>query len=240
MTGVMTISTALESYVASIGVRRVLRTGPMVDLSTIDRPRVGVPDGAFVLGYAGSLSQTKDGVIDLIIAVATVASAVGPSRTIRLELIGGVANSVDLEEARALAGRLGLSETVRFHGEVSAAKAMEIMGECHALVLPRPRSRQAEGGFPTKLGEYLGTSRPVITTPVGDIPRYVTDRVNCFLTPPSDVGALARTIREAADHYDDAAEVGRRGYDLASSAFDPSVAARSIVSFLDLSQPGVS
>ena len=55
---------------------------------------------------------------------------------------------------------------------------------CNAklLALARPDSIQAQGGFPTKLGEYLATGRPVVVTKVGEIPDYLEDGVNAFLS----------------------------------------------------------
>ena len=50
--------------------------------------------------------------------------------------------------------------------------------------MARPDSRQARGGFPTKLGEYLATGKPVCVTKVGEITVYLEDNVSAFLAEP--------------------------------------------------------
>ena len=88
------------------------------------------------------------------------------------------------------------------------------------LVLPRPSSKQGEGGFPTKLGEYLATSNPVITTTVGEIPLYLKDNVNAFLIEPDNLTALVDKICFIINNPDFAKEVAKNGCETAKENFD--------------------
>jgi len=107
------------------------------------------------------------------------------------------------------------------------------LSRCHVLVLPRPASRQATGGFPTKLGEYLSTARPVITTAVGDIPRYMADRDSCLLVAPNDVADLAGALVAVASDYAEAQAIGARGRALVEHSFAASVQAPTVISFIE-------
>lgn len=60
-------------------------------------------------------------------------------------------------------------------GDVHRDKVPELLCRSKILALARPDNLQSEGGFPTKLGEYLSTGNLVIITDVGDIPFYLKD-----------------------------------------------------------------
>jgi glycosyltransferase involved in cell wall biosynthesis len=51
-----------------------------------------------------------------------------------------------------------------------------VLKNAELAVLPRPDSRQARGGFPTKLGEYLASGTPVCVTSVGET-RSATNQI---------------------------------------------------------------
>ena len=131
--------------------------------------------------------------------------------------------------AVAHAKELGIGHDVQFHGKVPADAVAGLLEGCHLLVLPRPASRQAQGGFPTKLGEYLATGRPVLTTSVGDIARYLQADVNCFMVPPGDVTVMAEAIASVARDYGHAESIGRAGRELANTTFHPRRAAGVLV-----------
>jgi glycosyltransferase involved in cell wall biosynthesis len=63
-----------------------------------------------------------------------------------------------------------LEGRIQWKGEVPRDQIPAILQHASLLVLPRPESKQAQGGFPTKLGEYLATGNPVCSTRVGEIP----------------------------------------------------------------------
>ena len=166
LSGVLAISTALRHFLRYNGVQRVALTGPCVDSRAWSfHDRLMLSDTLRV-GYAGSLNQAKDGVLDLLEAICR-ARLLLPDTKVRLDVVGGSTDEVRIAEAHAKA--LGIGHDVQFHGKVPADAVAGLLKGCHLLVLPRPASRQAQGGFPTKLGEYLATGRPVVTTSVGDI-----------------------------------------------------------------------
>jgi glycosyltransferase involved in cell wall biosynthesis len=100
------------------------------------------------------------------------------------------------------------------------------------LVLSRPKNIQAEGGFPTKLGEYLATGRPVVVTKVGEIPEYLTDEVNAFLAEPDNADAFALRVLYALSNAELADKVGANGKKLAYSTFNYKVQSQNLISFI--------
>jgi glycosyltransferase involved in cell wall biosynthesis len=74
--------------------------------------------------------------------------------------------------------------------------------------------------FPTKLGEYLATARPVITSSVGAVGAYLEPGYAAFLCPPGDVCAYAEAAERIVRDPLEAKEVGRRGREVAQEYFD--------------------
>lgn len=230
--GILVISSALNSYVARRTNTPTLLLGPIVDLAVNTRlPRLKL-SGVLVAGYAGSLSQKKDGVLYLLRAVAGAAQRLAPQIDLQVVIIGdtsSVAGKAAIQEAKLL----GIADRVKFRGQVPHARVRDHLAGCHVLVLPRPASRQASGGFPTKLGEYLSTARPVITTTVGDIPSYLRHRDTCLMVPPDDIGALQSSLLEIALNYPDAHAMGERGRMLVERSFAATIQAPKVVSFVE-------
>ena len=105
-------------------------------------------------------------------------------------------------------------------GSKTREEIEKILSLSHILVLSRTKNKRSEGGFPTKLGEYLASGKPVITTNVGEISDYLTDKVNAFIVEPNNVEAFANCLLYVANHYDEAIKVGLEGKKLAESVFN--------------------
>jgi len=95
-----------------------------------------------------------------------------------------------------------------------------VMVNARALCLSRPDNLQADGGFPTKLGEYLAAGRPVVITDVGEITEYLTDGVNAFISGPDDVSAYAEKLKSCLLDPDNADNIGIAGRRVAFERFN--------------------
>jgi len=231
--GVLVISRALQDYVAQRTNVPTQLLGSIVDLTVhAPLPSLELSTGLTV-GYAGSLLQAKDGVLNLLRAAAKTAPQLSPEIDLRLEILGGDIKSTAGRTAVRASQLLGLDDVVTFHGQVPHAEVRDHLAGCHVLALPRPVSRQASGGFPTKLGEYLSTARPVLTTAVGEIPRYLRHGDTCFMVPPNDVTALAQSLFDIASSYREAQVIGQRGRELVERSFAAPVQATKVVSFVE-------
>ena len=87
------------------------------------------------------------------------------------------------------------------------------------LALARPPSHQADGGFPTKLGEYLATGNPVCVTKTGGIPDYLSDEGNAFLAEPGSVESFCDALMRATADPLRAKKVGKNGRATAEKSF---------------------
>jgi glycosyltransferase involved in cell wall biosynthesis len=96
----------------------------------------------------------------------------------------------------------------------------DMLGNAIMLVLARPESKQAEGGFPTKLGEYLATGKPVVVTGVGEIGDYLHDGENAYIAKPGDPRHFAEKMESVLNDYENALRIGARGQKLALTTFN--------------------
>jgi glycosyltransferase involved in cell wall biosynthesis len=87
------------------------------------------------------------------------------------------------------------------------------------LCLARKANVQAEGGFPTKLGEYLASGRPTIITKVGELSDYVSDGVSTFFVKPGDVLDFADKLRFVLANEALSSKVGVEGKKIALDIF---------------------
>ncbi|MHB8051358.1 MAG: glycosyltransferase [Coriobacteriia bacterium] len=118
------------------------------------------PAGAFDVLCVGRIIEAK-GVYDLLRAFARVDAPA------TLSFVG---SGDDLDHARALATRLGISERVRFEGPLPHAAALERMGRAHLVVSASHRE-----GFGATAVEAAAVGTPAVVTDTGDMPMYTGD-----------------------------------------------------------------
>ena len=231
MDGVVTISSALCGWVKCRSNAMPVFELPMIvdmDRFPTDMNRSSQSwrsREALHLGYAGSLKPAKDGLDLLLRALASIPDGNETPRP-RLTVWGDGPDRGCLEK---LARDLGLAGQVSFAGMIPTERVPAALTSADCMVLPRPSSRQALGGFPTKLGEYLASARPVITTTTGDIPRKLFDG-EAVLVPPDDVTALADAINWVVSNRARARAVGYAGRLAAEREFAADRAANKLLS----------
>lgn len=230
--GVLVISECLRTYMAQWLRRgaRIVRIPILVDLEPFASAGPGCSlDGRYV-AYCGTLNQPKDGVITLMQAFASIRSEFPD---IKLCLIGDSdGRASHLAEFRGHAQALGLADSVIFTGAMPRGAIPPYLVHATALALARPSSRQASAGFPTKLGEYLATGRPVVVTRTGEIDLFLQDNESVYFAPPDDVAAFADRLRYALSHLAEADQVGQKGLEIARDNFDYRVGARQLQDFV--------
>jgi glycosyltransferase involved in cell wall biosynthesis len=179
--------------------------------------------------YMGNMDLRKDDVQNIIEAFSYIHS---DYPNLRLYLYGAP-NQIDLNQLQDMVKNLGLETKVLFKGRASHSDVPEILIKSKILVNSQPITKRANGGFPTKLGEYLLSESPSIFTDSGDIVQYVNDGENAFIVPPQQPVLYAEKIRFILNNYDFALVVGRNGSKLIKSNFNTNNQIRSMLSFLE-------
>jgi glycosyltransferase involved in cell wall biosynthesis len=124
-------------------------------------------------------------------------------------------------------------ERVVFVGYVDREKLLELYGQSRALLIPLFDDDRSRARFPSKIGEYLAAARPAVTTHVGEIDRYLTDRETAYVSAPGDAAAYAENIVAILDDPVVAAAVGSAGRRLAEERFHYSLHGANLRAFVE-------
>ena len=177
--------------------------------------------------FVGLMNDAKDGVNILIEAFAKIHMQFPEHK---IYLIGGW--NYDTPHHQKLIKANGLQDKVFWKGEFSRDEIPAIIKNAALLALPRPDSKQAQGGFPTKLGEYLATGNPVCATTVGEIPDYLTDNKSVFFSKPDSVDSFADAMGKALSNPQAAKIIGKKGRGVAEKSFNKDIQSKLLHNFL--------
>lgn len=186
-----------------------------VDVKRFEKEIVRIIPEDFI-AYCGSINTKKDGLDILFRSFSIVRNSVDG---LKLYIIGnGTKNAI--QHLNSISNELKIQDKIKFLGLLPRDEIPDILKQAKALVLARPRSLQAEGGFPTKLGEYLATKNPVVITDVGEISNYLKDGESAFIADPDSVESFSEKLIECLTDQEKAFKIGEKGYQVALESFD--------------------
>lgn len=183
------------------------------------RPAVRRP-GPVRLLFLGRIGARK-GVPTLLAALAS------PALRDR-DLQATIAGDGDAVPYRAAAAAAGLSGRVAFPGWLDRAAAAALLADADLLVLPSYHEV-----LPMAVLEALAAGTPVIATPVGALPDYLTAGETALLVPPGDVPALAAAIGRLMDDAGLRRRLAAGGRVLFAAQFDVAATARRLATVYD-------
>ncbi len=226
--GLIVMTKPLMDYFAT----RVKKSCKLIEVPmTVDLERfaIGKTESKYgnYIAYCGNMAGNKDGVMNLIEAFDIASKQI---KDVKLLLIGGSSTPEDLVRIKEYAKDKGDGRII-FYGRATREEIPQLLVNAKVLALARPSSLQSTGGFPTKLGEYLATSNPVVVTAVGDIPRFLND-TNSFIVEPDNNQAFAMQIVKIISDYANAQEVGKHGRELAEQNFNYKVQSPRVHDFI--------
>ena len=179
--------------------------------------------------HAGSLSQQKDGVLGMIEAFGLAKQSL--NYPLKYYLTGTIASATCSKEIEDLLDKYQLHGSVCFLGYLFPEEVKEYLSRASLVISNRPKSRQDYYGFSTKVGEYLATGTPLITTKWGEVVNWLEDGKSAYILPPEDTIALANSIIHVFSDPDDAAKVGRNGQKVCKDRFDYCQWSKSLVNY---------
>lgn len=224
--GIYVINGALKKYFASLTSCDICIVNMVVEPSRFEHhPRKPV-DKNTIITYCGTLEGDKDGVLILIKSFARIANKFLRAK---LRLIGSLKNEITKEKITSLVKDLKIEDRVEFTGFVGREEIPGFLINSDILALSRPNNKQAEGGFPTKLGEYLATGNPVVITDVGEISLFLKDKINAYIAAPDSVDEFSKKLLEALSD-NNRERIGLEGKKLVYNEFNYLTQAKKIES----------
>lgn len=119
-----------------------------------------------------------------------------------------------LENLKAMAADLGVSDKIKFLGKVSQEDLLAGYDACDMLVLP-----SVNEGFGLVLSEAMCFGKPLIGSNIGGIPEQIVDGVNGYLFKPTDHEELAQFICSLIEHPEVRKQMGAIGRELVHTRF---------------------
>lgn len=116
--------------------------------------------------------------------------------------------------------KLNIVDKIIFTGRISRDEVPTYLINAKVLLLPRKNIINGIGGFPTKLGEYLATGKPVIISELGEIPKYLKDGEDAIFVAPGDEYNLEKKLTRVLENYSNYLTIGNNGRKKAKKYFD--------------------
>ena len=184
---------------------------------------VAIPNGIRVVGtvrragagecvhvvFLGQIGAGK-GTFTLLEAWAALATGTPAQLTI--------AGDGEVQRARDMAARLGLSGSVDVRSWLSPAEVADLLGSADVLTLP---SRYE--GQPMAVLEAMARGICVVASRVGGIPDLIENGISGLLVPPDDVPALAGALRHVLEDHEARRRIGDTALARARDEFDVDV-----------------
>lgn len=218
--GILPISHSIRDYYENLGISNnaAYLLPILIDAEyyqSAGNTPISILENQRYLLNSGSFTE-KDGIPFLIEAVRNVREK---HLDIKLVFTGNAKPEVQ-QKIQCMADVSGPADWIIFTGFISRDELIWCYKNATGLLSCRSNSSFANYGFPTKLAEYLASSRPVVATRVGDIEDYLIDEVNAYLSTPEDPQSIADAILKLLDDPDKANFIGKKGNEVARQSFD--------------------
>lgn len=228
-TGMFVISHYLKHYFESKGIKNIAVVNMFVDAERFDNvSQKGAKEN--YIGYCGTISPFKDGV-DILLKAFSLFHRTHSDYS--LMIIGRFESDESKHYLLSLVEQLNIKDWVVFTGIVEPERMPSLLGNAKVLALARPDNEQAKYGFPTKLGEYLATGKPVVVTYVGEIGCFLKDMINCRMARPGDEDDFAEKLEWIADNYEEALRIGAKGRILTETEFSSKIQCEKALSYME-------
>ena len=187
--------------------------------------RLGVPEGKFLVTFAGML-----GIAQALPSVLDAAERANGSA--HFAFVGdGPMRTLLTEQAHDR----GL-ENVSFHPQLAPMDVVPVLAASDALLVPLSAHPTFETFVPSKMIDYLATGRPVVLSAAGEAARILEHSGGGIVVPPEDPEALVAAVSWLSEHPDEAATMGEKGRAFARTRLRVTQAARLEELLLDLTR----
>lgn len=135
-----------------------------------------------IITYCGYMGEGKDNVKDLI---QIFCSCDYVYNNYRLVLIGDAIKE-EFDKLKLFARQIDKENRVEFTGRLEHEEVINILMKSSIHILVRNNIDRNNGGIPSKVAEYLATSKPAIVSDVGELSLYLQDSENIFFVQSGD------------------------------------------------------
>ena len=119
-------------------------------------------------------------------------------------------------------------------GRLPRSDLLELYQASAALLAPLTDTPRSRARFPTKIGEYLASGRPLVTTNIGEVGRVFAGGTTAYVADRADSESFAHAILRALDDGEDPSIRAQRSRSLSRESFDYSQWGESLEALFEL------
>ena len=180
--------------------------------------------------HSGTLTQQKDGILGAIEAFGMAKQRL--QVPIKYILTGCIESSLHTKEIFMLLEKYHIEDSVEFVGYLYSNQIKDYLSRASLVISNRTMSKQDYYGFSTKVGEYLASGTPLITTNWGEVSNWLKNGETAYIIEPENTEALANAIVHVFSNPEEAQRIGNAGQLLCRNCFDYSNWGKPLVAFL--------
>jgi len=184
--------------------------------------------------HSGTLLNQKDGILGAIEAFGIASKQL--DFKFNYVLTGDLEKSPHSKEIMKLINKYEIKNNVIFTGFLSKKKLDLYLNGSSLMIINKLDNQQNNYCFATKLGEYLLSGKPVITTSIGEASNYLMDNVSAYIVEPGNIQLLSDKIISVLNDQEQSSIVGENGRNVALKDFSYNYQGKRLVKFLKLLQ----
>lgn len=216
--GMIVMTEKLKKYYESLQVHSILVLPMTVDINRFKNGDLKFnKDNIKYFAYVGgSGGFERDGLLD---SVKAFEMFVKKHNNYKFFIIGPLNNSnKKFVRLKNYIANNNLEKYIIFKGKVPSNEIPKFIYNAVGLFITPPNNFSS-GGFPTKLGEYLASGRPVITTDIKDITNKLSHE-NAFIAKARSPEDISSKIEKIANNPKLANLIGENGKKTAEKIFN--------------------
>ena len=121
---------------------------------------------------------------------------------------------------------------IKMFSDVASADYSRLLFQAEGLLIPLRPNIQDAARFPNKIGEYVASGNPMVSTRVGEVAHYFKDKVSAFIAEDYTEKSFAQKMQYLLDHPEEAQAVGKEGQAVGRREFDYKVNGQKLLDFL--------
>ena len=227
---ILPISNHLIHFLEQKGINKPLLKIPIIaEFSSFDLPRNPKAEKYFLYCGAAEYSEVISFILDAFEKLE--------QKDFQLYLVIG-GDEDNKEKVKARIAQSPVAEKIKYFSRIPYDELVQKYLDARALLIPLRFTPQDEARFPHKIGEYLASGNPMISTNVGEVKHYFSDGENAIIAESFEVEAYKEKMQFVIDHPEKAKAIGENGKEFGKSNFDYPVFGQEIKALIYSLQNG--
>jgi glycosyltransferase involved in cell wall biosynthesis len=229
--GMLVMTNELANYYSGMNAKSIFVLPMTVDVTRFDDiPEMTDDLNNYFVYVGGGGGFDRDGVLDIVKGFEIFCRSV---KEFKLVIVGPQTHNEELKQIiDEFIDENGIKDKVVFLGIRPSSQIPAILVNSTGIVMA-PNKNFPSGGFPTKLGEFLMSGKPVILTNVSEISSFLNEN-NSYLVEPGNTVQIADSMIDIVSDNAKSIEIGKNGKKTAQNYFNAETYRQEFLNFLKI------